>query len=256
MNMWNRATYRVHTPSIFFFHNPKAGGTSLRHLFAERFQSRHVCPDIEDGPVVHETIGDKYPALDGYKLYCGHYGRDIYSYLADRSEPLLTVSNFRHPVGRVVSLYNYFRNIVQVDDETLAAPRYSAVRLAKLLDFGEFVASRNPIVHLYLDNFHYRQLTNSGWSATLYGSVDEACAFIDEIAWCYVCEFPELSLRWAREDFHLEVESMAIYNKTDPKDQTINPLDVDRRTHKAICDRNRLDLTLYRHALDRLFARR
>jgi hypothetical protein len=255
MNMWNKAAYSVETPSIFFFHNPKAGGTSLRHLLERPFRAQQICPDIEDGPIVHETVAGQFAALDGYKLYRGHYGRDIYACVSSRAETLLTASNFRHPVSRIVSLYNYFRNMVQVDEQTLCEPRYAAVQLAKRLDFARFIASEDPIVQLYIENFHYRQLTHSGWRPAISGDLDEACDFIDHMAWCYVCEFPDLSLRWAREAFGLEVQGMPIYNRTAAKDQTITALDVDRRTYRAICDRNGLDLAIYRHAIDRLFAR-
>src|ERR1700730_11586263 len=99
---------------IFFFHNPKAGGTSLIRLLASRFPPEKHCPLIENTKVEHDGLSGDYGRFRGYDLYAGHYGRDIFSAVNDGHA---WTTNFRHPVTRLISLYNFFRFIVNLPEE-------------------------------------------------------------------------------------------------------------------------------------------
>ena len=99
---------------IFFFHNPKAGGASLRRVFESHFLPEKRCPIIENNKVEHEELGGDYTRFRGYDLYAGHYGRDIFVTVNDGHS---CVTNFRHPIARLLSLYNFFRFSVELTDE-------------------------------------------------------------------------------------------------------------------------------------------
>jgi hypothetical protein len=71
------------------------------------------------------------------------------------------------------------------------------------MSFSEFVASGVPFLSLYLDNFHTRQLTMSGWvNRTVFPSAVAIAAWrIYHMRWFYVCEHPESSAEWLKRAF-------------------------------------------------------
>ena len=66
------------TGKIFFFHNPKAGRSSLRKVFESHFRTEKRCPIIENDKDEHERLRGEYAQFRGYDYYGGHYGRDIF----------------------------------------------------------------------------------------------------------------------------------------------------------------------------------
>jgi hypothetical protein len=89
------------TNKIFFFHNPKAGGYSLRRVFETHFRTEKQCPIIENDKVGHERLRGEYAHFRGYDYYAGHYGRDIFEAV---NEGHRCVTNFRNPLTRLISL--------------------------------------------------------------------------------------------------------------------------------------------------------
>jgi hypothetical protein len=146
---------------IFFFHNPKAGGASLRRVLEGRFPAERRCPVIENTKVEHDALAGEYAAFRGYYLYAGHHGHDIFAVVNDGHSCL---TNFRHPASRLISLYNYFRLSGTLSDEELWTDGFYAVRLAKSVEFESFVLADDPRVEVYVRNSHFRQLANSCWS--------------------------------------------------------------------------------------------
>lgn len=49
---------------IFFFHNPKPRGSSIKSILANRIPVEKRCPIIENDKVGHEKLGD-------HKRFCG-----------------------------------------------------------------------------------------------------------------------------------------------------------------------------------------
>ena len=169
---------------IFFFHNLKAGGTSLRLIIESRFEAEKRCPLIELNMVDHEYFCGDYARFRGYDLYAGHYGQDIFATVNDDH---CCITNFRHPATRLISLYNFFRFKVDLPDQELRTERYYAVLLAKSVSFERFVSSDDPRVDVYVRNSHFRQLTNSCWSLETTNKADGVFRFIDRMPWYYVC---------------------------------------------------------------------
>jgi len=229
----------------FFFHNPKAGGTSLRSALSRYFSPDEVCPTSDITPDVYR-IHAKTP-LPGYRLYMGHYGYDICRQVV-RDHALIT--NFRHPAERIASLYKYFRYTVPDDETTRRDPTYYAVRQSRRVDFETFVLSRDPRITTYTSNHHFRQLANSGWSLGTSRSIDEVFDLIDDLTWFYMCEQPELSVRWARKaldapDFDLPRENTSSAVAA----PSAEVLQLSDRAYGYLMDINQSDVAIYSHAM-------
>jgi len=238
---------------IFFFHNLKAGGSSLRLIIESRFPAEKRCPLIELNKVDHEYFRGDYARFRGYDLYAGHYGQDIFAAVNDDHS---CITNFRHPATRLISLYNFFRFKVNLPDEELHTERYYAVLLAKSVSFERFVSADDPRVDVYVRNAHFRQLTNSCWSLDPTNKVGGVFRFIDRMPWYYVCEYPDLSLLWMRRVFNWDVDQMPRENVTGDGGGCATSLStLDDRTHRIIRMKNKLDFTIYRYAVDRFLTR-
>ena len=72
---------------------------------------------------------------------------------------------------------------------------------AKSANLEVFVSADDPRINVYVRNAHFRQLANSCWSLQEAKGFKDVCRFIDAMAWYYVCEYPELLLRWMRRVF-------------------------------------------------------
>jgi hypothetical protein len=241
------------TGKIFFLHNPKAGGSSLRQVLQSHFRPDEQSPLIENNMVDHEDRHGDYAGFRGFDCYAGHYGHDIFSAVNAGHQ---CVTNFRHPVTRLLSLYNYFRFNVQLSDEELRTDRYYAVRFAKSAHFKRFIAAGDPRVEVYVRNFHFRQLTNSCWCLKSEATLEEAFRFVDSMPWYYVCEYPDISAFWFRCAFDWELEEIPVINSTGKHGgQTTALSHLDTDTCRTIFLKNELDLALYRYAVSRCLDR-
>jgi hypothetical protein len=233
---------------IFFFHNPKAGGTSLIRTLESRFPPEKRCPIIENTEVEHNDLSGDYAHFRGYDLYAGHYGYDIFAAV---SEGHACLTNFRHPVTRLISLYNFFRCVVDLPDEELRKERFYAVRFAKSVSFEKFISSEDPRIDVYLRNWHFRQLANSCWSLGMTKGLDDVCRFIEAMPCYYVCEYSEISILWMRRALNWNLDQLPQENVTGEK-AAISFSRLDEQTHQVICQKNKLDFAIYRYAVDRL----
>jgi Sulfotransferase family len=241
------------TGKIFFFHNPKAGGVSLRRVFESHFRPEKQCPIIENDKVGHERWRGEYAHFRGYDYYAGHYGRDIFEAV---NEGHRCVTNFRHPLARLISLYNFFRFTVKLSEKELGTEQFRAVAFAKSVSFEEFVSSSDPNVDVYVRNAHFRQLAHSCWALETSKEFDDVCRFVDEMPWYYVCEYPALSIEWLRRAFDWDVGHIPRENLTRAQtDQAANLATLDDRIREVIHAKNDLDFTLYRYAVGRLVTR-
>lgn len=234
---------------IFFFHNPKAGGTSVVDALSGLFPRERRCPRIENDATEHRLRDGRYEMFRGYDFYAGHYGFDIYRGVGER---IPAVTNFRWPVDRVVSLYRYFRHMVEISDDQAKDPRFLAVALSKRLSLDDFVTCDEPAVRLHTCDHHYRQLTGSGWSSERLQTLDDARALLDRMAWFYVCELPEESMVWARSVFAGRLPELARLNVTRPAEPGEDLL--GRAAHRRLILQNQNDISIYQHGLDRLMA--
>jgi len=234
---------------LFFFHNPKAGGTSVVDALRRLFSDQQCCPRLENDATEHAKNAGLYDRFRCYDFYAGHYGFDIYAAVA---EGMSTATNFRWPVDRVVSVYRYFRHVVELSDSQARDPRFRAVSLAKMLSLDDFVTCDDPAVVLHTYDHHFRQLTGSGWAPIYEREMDQAQALVDRMTWFYVCEHPYESLAWADTAFEGRISSVARLNITHAEgaaEAVLSP-----KAYRQLVSQNQKDIALYRHALGRLLA--
>lgn len=231
---------------LFFLHNPKAGGTSVMSALRALFSYEQQCPRIENDATEHCLHAGRYGAYAGYSFYAGHYGRDIHDKICARAP---CVTNFRWPVARIVSLYRYFRFVVEIDDAQMIDPRFRAVAMAKTLSLDDFVTCDDPAVEIHTRDHHFRQLTGSGWSLDSDGELAQARAFIDAMPWFFVCEHPQESMIWAETVFRGRVGPVPHLNETSAAEAVAA---LSSSAYRVLDAKNQRDLALYRHAVDGL----
>jgi hypothetical protein len=231
---------------IFFFHIPKAGGISVQRAMQRSLPAATLSPIFVNNVDQHRKLAGNYAPYRGYDIYSGHYGREVYEGVRQNH---LCITNFRHPVDRLISLYNYFRYMVPVDSTDLGDGARRPIELARSATFEEFVLSTDPMTEIYVCNAHYRLLSKNMWSLDEVSSVPEMCDFIDSMPCYYVCEFPGLSRLWLQTA--LGIGGIAVENATSGGD-LVKSDSLDRSVVDRVCERNALDLALYRHAVERL----
>ena len=135
-----------------------------------------------------------------------------------------------------------------MSDKELYTDRFYAVLAAKSLGFDKFVSDDNPRINVYVCNAHFRQLANSCWSLEKVRGLKDVCRFIDGMPWYYVCEYPDLSLRWMRRVFDWGSEQIPRENVTgDQRGQATTLSTLDDHTYEIICRKNDLDFAIYKY---------
>jgi hypothetical protein len=86
---------------IFFLHNPKAGGSSLRSVLSGLSPDGSNAPMFSNAPNEDRARQADVGQYRGFDVYAGHYGYDVYEQLADGH---LLFTNFRDPVQRIHSM--------------------------------------------------------------------------------------------------------------------------------------------------------
>lgn len=230
---------------IFFLHNPKGGGSSLRELFSSRFEPGEIAPVFCNAPNEHRAQIGAIRQWRGFKFYAGHYGHDVYEQIGAGHR---LITNFRDPVERIVSMYRYWRNNVRLEDVSDLLPGDAEfVKLAHNLAFSNFIRSDNPHLQLYLSNFHFRQLRKSGWEHADPGLSDLIIVKrrISRMPWFYVAETGQLSLSLLRRAFPDLVDAELPRENVSRGDRlSLDAADVD-----LLVQRNRYDYAIFGHAL-------
>ncbi len=199
-------------------------------------------PLIVNDTAAHAALGGRYEAFRGFAFYSGHYGRDIFEAVRDGHQ---TVTNFRDPVRRLVSLYNYFRFAVPDSETVRTHPAFGCVRAAKALGIEAFLLSDEPAVTLYTRNYHVRQLTWSGFEDR--ADLGAAKALVESMSWFFVAEDAEASLIRAAEWLGRPVPPIERLNQTSAHGERVEQL--SSAFEEAVRDRNALDCALYDHAI-------
>ncbi len=250
---------------VVFIHLARCGGTTLTNLLDLHYANRrilkanllHAEGDDLVGILGHTAEPFRKPLAQArYDLIAGHNN------LGDL-EPLFPGAAFitmlRHPVDRVVSLYNYWRSHRReyVLEHDLRGPR-----LAQELSLEEFVESDEPEAHLNVNNGMARQLFHGLVGDTGLNDADLlrlARDRLDRFAFAGITEMYDLSvvllcytLGWdppeATDDanrYEQNLEDASIFS---PSADRARP---SEKTVARLLEKNRVDLGLYRHAVRR-----
>lgn len=236
----------TNTPArIFFLHNPKAGGSSLRTLLSSLIGRGSVAPVFCNAPDDDRRNRYSIQQYSGYDFYAGHYGYDVYKQIGAGHE---LVTNFRDPSHRIYSLYRYWKYNVSADHlATLSGPDAEVVRLAHKYSFSDFIRIEENDLRLYIENFHFRQLLASGWDwpSITSGSTETVKSRISSMPWFYIAEEPNQSLQL------LEREFKVLHELNLPWDNKSGGLaqDISREDEDYIKKINHLDIEIYNFAV-------
>lgn len=228
---------------FFLLHNPKAGGSSLRAFLARASPDARVAPVFGNAPHDYRALDGRFAAFAGFDSYAGHYGYEVYQALAD-GHALIT--NFRDPVGRIHSLYRYWRNSVEPAALTgLDARDAAIVRSASELSFADFIRQDCAEAAIYTSNFHTRQLYRDGWSLEGIDSLglETVKRRISAMPWFYIAESPEVSLYLFGKVFGEPAGGMPRENVSAGPADALAAADV-----AYVIAHNRLDYAIYAHA--------
>ncbi len=225
-------------PKLFFFHNPKAGGTSLLQWLSAAFPTQDQAPLIANDIERHRELGGRYESFRNYRFYAGHYGRDIFEAVEGGHVP---ITNFRDPVRRLVSLYNYFRLVVPATEDVLRDSRFACVQAAKSQGIESFLLNDDPAVTMYTRDYHVRQLTCSGFEFR--GDLDAAKQLVSLMPWFFISEKADESMMWAESWVGETLPTLVKFNVTPEHPEKITELDGD--LDHAVRQRNVLDCALY-----------
>ena len=157
---------------LFFFHNPKAGGSAIQSVVEACFAPSARAPLIENTQREHEQRAGDYADVKGYAFYGGHYGRDIFESVQTGHA---AISNFRQPWARLLSLYNYYRLAVTLPDDAADLDNLYPVAVAQRADFHHFVSTDDPRIEIHTRNHHVRQLSASAWDVNSVGDLGAGC---------------------------------------------------------------------------------
>lgn len=232
-------------PRIFFLHNPKAGGSSLRATLRSIVKDGSVAPVFGNSPNEDRASRSMLGRYKGYDFYAGHYGYEAYRRL---SAGHILITNFREPASRIYSIYRYWRNNVSLNAlSDLNKKNVAIVEEAHNLSFSEFIRSTNSDLKLYLNNFHFRQLLHSGWE-------EAKCDWrsrwlvkrrISRMPWFYIAETPKASSELLNQLFcDARGAEIPYINQSVGEAGGIDPKDVEHLSRL-----NTLDFEIYSYAL-------
>ena len=236
---------------IFFLHNPKAGGSSLRSAFRSLFNPSEAAPFFCNSPVDYRQSKSTLHRHGGYAFYAGHYGYDVFRQL--RAGHAL-ITNFRDPVERIISLYRYWRNNVSAGNLMGAYPNDATVIMhSHELDFSSFIRCEDPDVRLYINNFHFRQLLNSGWENVTIRTWHKikVRGRISAMPWFYIADKPRLSTILLKRAFPELLSPNLPFENIGRGD----PIEVTSKDVEYLVSLNRFDYDIYHHALREQLAR-
>ena len=238
---------RVAGRRVLFLHNPKAGGTSISSAFTNQLAGNEFVVGMPSRAWVPVAIDAK--AYRENRYLAGHVG---YRFAQELGADFELITNFRHPVTRLASLYDYWWNLGT--DAFIEKHPHSGPSAVQGLSFSDFVTAEQKPLSLFVENLHARQLFDCPWSQVAIGPVELEIIYrrIDAMRWFYVCEEPAASERW----FHTVFPDVPFDARRRENETSYSRR---RRTYPSpaethiIFTRNSADLAIYNYAVRRLY---
>ncbi|MDO9414014.1 MAG: hypothetical protein Q7T81_15700 [Pseudolabrys sp.] len=237
---------------LVMLHCPKAAGTSVSTYLGAFFKNK------TDLPAASFRLSDesKWPNYKAFDFIHGHCGYDLVRYLGAEFQ---CVTSFRHPVARLASLYNFWRNdtiesqVAEVVSEKNPPPHKIAQHLAHELSFSEWVASDENAVTMYTRNAHTRQILRNWWTPKDLSWFDMEIVKhrIRKMPWFYIAELQADSMRLLDVAFGKAItkpdlgrENVTTYARKPQTSPTAKDAEVIARYNAA-------DILIYNYALKR-----
>ena len=227
---------------MFFVHIDKVGGLSVIAVLRKHFEPTAICAHAPNDAWLP---GD----LPGYRLYAGHFTYDFYG--GQGGTKLIMV---RHPVARIVSLYDFYRSH---RPEYLATvqPRLPGPELARSGNLTHFLRTKDPdviesssntVAHRVLGRRYYELMPNE--DAVLAESTHQ----LRDFAWIGITELFEPSIQllcdmfgWAVPEVMPKENSTYHNHSNNPYLERVERTVPTEKERELILQRNRIDLALY-----------
>jgi hypothetical protein len=175
---------------IGFMSIPKTAGNSICKFITDHLPPLRICPSPRLG------VWDyRYHDVPGYDLYFGHFDHDFFDQIGAGA---LRLTMLRHPVSRMVSLYDFWRGFSSDEISAISAeipdngPLFaSSVRL------DAFVAAPTQFVKGYVENGMTRQLLGKSYKELLSSPsemIDEAYRRLSAFDWVGITEHLDQSI--------------------------------------------------------------
>ncbi|MFQ3617175.1 MAG: sulfotransferase family 2 domain-containing protein [Cyanobacteriota bacterium] len=244
------------TDQLCYIHIPKTAGSTLTAIADAQFDVRQIAPGPYQLPALDPAAQGRSPAelrqlLTRYRFIRGHFSHNLIRQFLTRP---VYITVLRHPVDRVISLYEFFRRAAQRG--TAETPEYEVLmRAAAEHDLLGFVQHPDPIVQQRTSNFQTRQLAiwDEDEAALSAGErLQSACASVDRFAWVGLME-----------QFHASVQLLnyrfgwypaTVYQNLRVVTQRSRREGLSPAVIEAIAQQNTLDQALYDHAKTRFAA--
>jgi Sulfotransferase family len=142
-----------------FMHLPKTGGISVRGVITSHLPSLRIAPSPKLG--IWELTPDH---IGRYDLYSGHFEYRFFDKIGNQ---VLKLTMLRHPLRRMVSLYDYWRGFTDgaISAITEEIPDNGPL-FASSVDFYEFIRNPTPFVRTHVENGLTRQLLGKSYNAS------------------------------------------------------------------------------------------
>jgi hypothetical protein len=232
---------------ILFMHIPKCAGTSVISLISQPFDDHEICPQPPYG--VWSWRADE---VRGYRLYRGHFSADFVEDLGAGGTKLIMM---RHPLSRVVSLYDFWRSY-RWDYIRSALPPINGPAIAKSGDLSNFLNTTSAFGVAQIYNPVARQLLGRRFETLMPDENAVIAASINALrgfAWIGITESfePSIALLAALLDLprpSAAPEANPTYdlNPDHPTNEYVDKTEPTEDERRRILDGNRIDMAIYR----------
>jgi len=232
---------------IFFMHVPKCAGKSVFSILSRKFDRAQICPQPPYG-----TWQWKASEVRGYSLYSGHFSTDFVEEMATGGSKLVIM---RHPLSRVVSLYDFWRSYRwDYIRSSLPPPPFNGPALAKSGSLMSFLETTSEFGVSRIYNTVARQVLGRRF-AQLWPNEDaiisESISALRGFAWVGISELfsPSAALLCAMLQLPVAspepLEGVTHDVSTDPHREMVSKSKATAVEAERILEGNRVDLALY-----------
>jgi hypothetical protein len=165
-------------------HIPKTGGNSVFKIIADHVPSLRICPSPRLG-----VWNYRYYDVHGYDIYSGHFDHE---FLDQIGAGALRLTMVRHPVARIVSMYDYWRGFSADEISAISAEiPDNGPLFASSVRFDAFVAAPTQFVKGQVENGMTRQLLGKTYKELLSNPnemINEAYRRLSTFDWVGITE--------------------------------------------------------------------